>query len=79
MKLLDWFFTPPRPDPSPGGSNPTDEKILRFISPCQACGKKLVEHGDGHSYLLLASEIALEESKDLKDFFQLIRAEIGQT
>lgn len=74
MKLLDWFFTAPKAHPSPYGSNPTDDKIGCFISPCPACGKKVVEHGDGHSYTLLASEIAREESKDLKDFFQLYKS-----
>jgi hypothetical protein len=74
MKLLDWLFTAPQPHPRPDGGDPTDDKILRFISPCLACGEKVVEHGDGHSYALLAFEIAREESKDLKDFFQLYKS-----
>jgi hypothetical protein len=74
MKLLDWLFTAPKQHPRPDNGDPTDDKILRFISPCLACGKKEVEHGDGHSYALLASEIAREESKDLKDFFQLYKS-----
>ena len=52
-------------------SDPTDEKILQFLCPCRACGKEVVKRGDGHSYTLLASEIAHEESQDLKQFFQL--------
>ena len=75
MKLLDWFFTPPEPRPSPVSSNPTDDKILRFISPCPACGKESVRYKDGHSYALLASEIANEESQhELKRFFELYRS-----
>jgi hypothetical protein len=74
MKLLDWFFTAPKPHLSSDSSNPTDDTILRFISPCPACGKEIVEHGDGHSYALLASEIAREESKDLENFLQLYKS-----
>ncbi len=52
-------------------SDSTDEKILQFMCPCRACGKEVVKRGDGHSYTLLASEIAHEESQDLKQFFRL--------
>ena len=34
----------------------------------------MVEHGDGHSYALLASEIARKESLDLKHFFHLYKS-----
>jgi hypothetical protein len=63
--------TIPNPQYLPDTSDPTDEKILHFICPCRACGKEVVKRGDGHSYALLASEIAREESQDLKRFFEL--------
>ena len=79
MSLLDRLRTAlrpqqctiPNPQYMPDVIDPTDGNILQFMSPCRACGKEVVKLGDGHSYTLLASEIAREESKDLKHFFQL--------
>lgn len=62
-----------KPRPLRDAENPTDSNILHFISPCPACGKAVVERGDSHSYTLLASEIAREESQDLKHFFHLYK------
>ena len=43
-------------------------KIQRLASPCLACGKQKIEHNDGHTYALIASEIAVPESADLEFF-----------
>ena len=58
---------------SPSSGNPTADDIRRFICPCSACGKEQVQHGDGHQYALLASEIAREASAELRHFFQLYK------
>jgi len=46
-------------------------KIQRLASPCLACGKQKIEHNDGHTYALIATEIALPESVDLEFLFKL--------
>lgn len=80
MSLLGWLKTFLKaqpliaPQPSSDSHSATDDNIRRFICPCPACGKGVVEHGDGHRYALLASEIAREESQDLKHFFQLYKS-----
>lgn len=74
VSLLGWLRTILKAHHPSDTGNPTDDKILRFICPCPACGKEVVERGDGHSYALLASEIAREESQDLKHFFQLYKS-----
>ncbi|MGA8090005.1 MAG: hypothetical protein WCA10_22225 [Terracidiphilus sp.] len=77
MRLIDRLRTALKPQQFTAPpylsdmSDSTDEKILQFMCPCRACGKEVVKRGDGHSYTLLASEIAHEESQDLKQFFRL--------
>jgi hypothetical protein len=74
MSLLDWIKTFLKPQPSSDPCNATDDNIRAFLCPCPACGKEVVKQGDGHRYALLASEIASEESQELRHFFRLYRS-----
>jgi hypothetical protein len=81
MSLLDRLraalkplqSTIPNPQYVTEMNDPTDEMILQFMCPCRACGKEVVKRGDGHSYTVLASEVARKESEDLKLFFDLYK------
>ena len=76
MNFFSWLNKALTPHSSFSSGNATDDKIHQFIRPCPACGKEEIEHGDGHRYAQFASEIAREESQDLRLFFELYKSRI---